>query len=190
MNTNRIIKGPTTPKPLAIFNPTGERATAKKPAVMPEANTEQRHIQLLERIAEEFVRQREQLLSALRPEVLRLSFAIAREIIGCEISLKPELIENTIAQALQNLHFATRILIRVHPEDFAYLHTHSRLPQVSPSLQMELVADESIERGGCILASDYGGFEATLAGQLQALHEALAASYLGHRASEDDSAIG
>ncbi len=186
----KIIKGSAAPTQPAIFNPAREKAPAAERQTPPVAlPTEQRHIQLLERIAEEFVREREQLLNALRPELLRLALAIAREIIGYEVSCRPEIIENTLAQALQNLHFATHVVVRLHPEDLAHLQAHSRLPQLSPSLQLELVADESIERGGCVLASDYGGFEATLEGQLQALREALAASYLGSTPTDDASSI-
>jgi flagellar assembly protein FliH len=148
--------------------------TRVTPAPTPAAGVE-RHVRLLERIAEEMVRERGRLLADIRPEVLGLVMAVAREVIGREVAVDAAIIESTLAQALQNLHFATRIVVRVHPDDAAHLQEQLAAWQ-RQTAQVEFVADPGIERGGCRLDSDRGGFDATLQTQLETLHEALIAS--------------
>lgn len=159
-----------SPPPAASRPPT--------PPALPEAEGPERHLRLLERIVGEMVRERVQLLTETRPEVLKLALCVAREIIGHEATADPTIIEHTLAQALQNLHFATKIVVRLHPDDLAHLQDHQATWR-EQTAQLEFVADPEMERGGCRLDSDRGGFDATLQTQLSTLREALAASYNG-----------
>jgi flagellar assembly protein FliH len=68
--------------------------------------------------------------------------------------------------------------VRLHPDDLAHLQEHQATWR-EQAAQLEFVADPEMERGGCRLDSDRGGFDATLQTQLSTLHEALAASYNG-----------
>ena len=138
----------------------------------------ERHLRLLQRIAEEMVRERARLLTEIRPEVLELVFRVAREIIQREVAADPAVVEHTLEQALQNLHFATKVVVRLHPDDLAHLQEHQAAWR-EHTAQLEFVPDPEVERGGCRLDSDRGGFDATLQTQLSILHEALAASYNG-----------
>lgn len=162
-----------------------EAPPAPPPAPLPraaeppaDADAPARHLRLLERIAAEMVRERARLLTEIRPEVLGLALAVAREIVGHEASANPTLIEHTLTQALQNLHFATRIIVRLHPDDLAHLQQHQASWR-DHTAQLEFAADPAVERGGCLLESDRGGFDATLQTQLTTLGEALRASYNG-----------
>jgi flagellar assembly protein FliH len=139
---------------------------------------DERHLRLLERIAEEMVRDRAQLLAELRPDLLELACSIAREIIGHEVIADRAIIEQTLAQALQNLHFATRLVVRLHPDDLAHLQ-EQQAAWSDHSARLDFVADPEIEAGGCRVNSDRGGFDATLQTQLSTLRAALAASYHG-----------
>ena len=155
-----------------------EPARTRAAPAPPDAGDPERHLRLLGRIAEEMVRERARLLAQIRPGILELALAIAREIIHHEVTADPTVIEQTLAQALQNLHFATKIVARLHPDDLAHLQEHQAAWQ-QQAAQLEFIADPSIERGGCRLDSDRGGFDATLQTQLATLREALAASYNG-----------
>lgn len=137
-----------------------------------------RHARLLDRIAAELVDERARLLAEIRPELLHLVLAIAREVIGREVAADHSILENTLAQAVQNLHFATHIVVHLNPADLEFLK--SRPAQWRPQTsQLEWAPDPAIEQGGCIIESDRGGFDATLEAQLRTLHEALAAEYNG-----------
>jgi flagellar assembly protein FliH len=134
-----------------------------------------RQARLLNRIVGEFVRERERLLDEVRPELLQISLAVAREIIGHEISVDPGVIEGTLRECLGELHFASRVVVRLHPDDLAYLR---RRPEVEEDQtgEIEFMADTSIERGGCLIESDRGGVDATIETQLRLLGQHLRAS--------------
>jgi len=168
------------PEAVRPFYEAGEASptAASLPASPAAAENPQRHVLLLERIAQEIVRERARLLAEVRPDLLNLVMAVAREILGREVRADPAIIEHTLTQALQNLHFATRIIVRLHADDLAHLQEHAAVwQQHTPAL--EFVADGDVAPGGCVLESDRGGFDATLETQLRTLHEALAAAYNG-----------
>lgn len=149
--------------------------TGRPPAASPPP-VDERHQRLLERVVEEIVRERARLMTEIRPDVLLLTLAIAREIVGHEVRTDPAIIESTLTQALQNLHFASRIVVHLHPQDLAYLEDHPG-PWQQQTAQLEFVGDPDVARGGCRLASDRGGIDATLETQLRTLHEALTIAY-------------
>lgn len=183
LKKSSLQEGPQVIGPLfrtdAIALPAPARPSGGAPERLDAASAGvERHARLLDRIAGELVDERARLLSEIRPELLQLVLAIAREVLGREVAADPSVIENTLSQALQNLHFATRIVVRLHPDDLALLESNPEQwrPQTA---QLEWLPDPAIERGGCMIESDRGGFDATLEAQLRTLHQALAAEYNG-----------
>ena len=147
---------------------------AAEPAADNTSEAVARHLRLLNGLATALVRERARLLTELRPEVLRLTVLVAREIIGREVALDPSLIERTLEEALQRLNEASHIVARLHPEDLAFLRERAAsLPEGQRGPPLELVADESVARGGCRLDSERGSIDATLETQLRLIHEAL-----------------
>lgn len=133
-----------------------------------------RQLKLLNNLATSLVAERGRLLSDLRPEIVKLALLIAREIIGYEASVDRRVVEHALQAALERLNSAARVVAHLHPEDLINLQSLSAkaLGCVDDQV-LELVADESIERGGCRLESDRGAVEATLDTQLGRLQEAL-----------------
>ncbi|MHB8995945.1 MAG: FliH/SctL family protein [Armatimonadota bacterium] len=144
------------------------------PAPVPEPAAD-RQARLLNRIVGELVRERERLLDETRPELLQISLAVAREIIGHEISIDPGVIDGTLRKCLGELHFASRVVVRLHPDDLAYLRRQPE-GEKDQTGEIELMADTSIERGGCLIESDRGGVDATIETQLRLLGQHLRAS--------------
>jgi|LSQX01.1.fsa_nt_gb flagellar assembly protein FliH len=144
------------------------------PAPVPEPAAD-RQARLLNRIVGEFVRQRERLVDEMRPELLQISLAVAREIINHETSVDPGVIDDTLRECLSELHAASRAVVRLHPDDLAHLRRHGDWAEEQAG-EIEFMADTSIERGGCLIESDRGGVDATIETQLRLLGEHLRAS--------------
>jgi flagellar assembly protein FliH len=67
-----------------------------------------------------------------------------------------------------------RLLVRVSPRDFELLSARRReLVDVAVAGEVELVADEKVKLGGCLLEGPSGTLDARLETQLQRLREAL-----------------
>ncbi|MEN6545382.1 MAG: FliH/SctL family protein [Armatimonadia bacterium] len=146
------------------------------PVPEPETETLNRHLRLINRVMAELVQEQERLLGELRPSLLRLVLALAEEVIRREVAVDRTVVERTLQEALQHLHFATRVVVRVHPDDLEHLQAQPGLLEQCP-LELAWQADTEIEPGGCRLSTDRGGVDATIGTQLRNLAQALQATH-------------
>ena len=134
-------------------------------------------------VVAETARQMQQLLQGFRAELGRLESTlseqlvslavdIARQVLRHELNTDPRALLSAAAEALRSLgEGAGRIELRVNPQDAAALKTHlEALPGLAP---WQLVEDESLQRGGCLVEADTGLADARLESRWQAVMEAL-----------------
>lgn len=89
---------------------------------------------------------------AVEDAVVALALELARRIVGVEVTRNREALAGLIRQVLAEIPIDTgtpRILL--HPDDLAALRTHA--PDLG-SGKVELVADDSMEAGGCRVLAD------------------------------------
>lgn len=89
---------------------------------------------------------------AVEDAVVTLAIEVARRVIGAEVARSHEALAGLIRQVLAEIPIDTgapRILL--HPDDLAALRTH--LPDIGNG-KVDLVADETIEAGGCRVLAD------------------------------------
>lgn len=124
---------------------------------------------------EELNQLRSRLLQGSRSDMLRLVLAIARQVIGVEVSVNREVILSTIDRALQAAVRSDAYQIRVHPDDL--LAASERKPLFLASINtlknITFEADPSITRGGCLVESELGEVDATVEHQLAELRNVL-----------------
>ncbi len=127
----------------------------------------------------------------LERELIQLILAIVRKILHQDSLLPDETIVKTLQAAFQFVVESKKGLIHVHPKDFAYLAAHPDfLPfsmQGENSAGIQLLADPSVQRGGCFLETTYGDIDATLDGQLDQIISALWPKILHATLPSDDS---
>ncbi len=109
--------------------------------------------------------------------LVTLAVRVAEKVLGAEIQTRPEVVLTRVLDALEQVAWCRRIVIRVHPEDLEILRERkedllARLPEAS----VDLVPDREITRGGCRIDSEAGEIDATLETQLAALERSLAES--------------
>lgn len=118
---------------------------------------------------------RAQTLNDLEPEVLELAVDIARRMVAEQLTLEPETISGIVRTALERVRDRERFLVYAHPQDARVLET--RLDDfrqlVSPDAVIKIIADESIQAGGCRIETELGLVDATLESRWQALLDAL-----------------
>ena len=114
-------------------------------------------------------------LEGLERQIVEVVTTAVRKIIG-ELD-REDLIVRVVRKALDQVRGRQRVVIRVSPEDepkvreaFAAMLSHG-----SSSSGYELVADQRMKRGDCMLESEMGVVDASLEVQLKAIENALAA---------------
>ena len=110
-------------------------------------------------------------------DLVQLSLAVARKIVGSEVSLGPEAVTRIIRQALGRVEHAGRITIKLNPADLELLmdikpQLLSGLPEAG---RVAFEADEGIVRGGCLIETDGGEIDARIERQFQVVEEAFRA---------------
>jgi flagellar biosynthesis/type III secretory pathway protein FliH len=114
-------------------------------------------------------------LAAAETDVLELVTAVARLILGEGVALETSALQAAFARALAEAKPLGNLHVHLHPEDAERLGPH--WPRQAPSGQaLELVADPTIRRGGCLIEGDHGTVDARLETQLQVALEALSAA--------------
>lgn len=119
--------------------------------------------------------EREQLLAALEPDLVRLAVGIARQILQSELALRPEAIVEMVAAALAKVRGDEHPKVRLHPEDHERVQQRRRvlLAALGSGGDVELVADPGLAPGGFILHTDQGTVDGRLEVQLGEVAAAL-----------------
>jgi flagellar assembly protein FliH len=106
--------------------------------------------------------------------ILELAMAISRRIVGevCEV---PGVVAAHVArQALRKLGAEARVRVRVHPEDFTALEREKGLWNARGNRTIELLEDETIDRGGVMVETEAGSIDARIPRMTGKVEEALA----------------
>jgi flagellar assembly protein FliH len=93
-------------------------------------------------------------------DMIRLSLEIARKIIHREVSVDHEIALTLAKVALSRLHSRAIARVRLHPDDAQYVNAH--LDRLESSGTVEVVADRSVGRGGCLVETEMGDLDARI----------------------------
>ena len=118
-------------------------------------------------------------LAALRADMIRqtehqmlqLALAIAKRVLRREVALDPDLTAAMARVALDRLGDTPTAKIRLHPEDYAVTVERSDVPLASE--HVSVVADAAVNRGSCLIESDFGFIEAGVEAQFEEVATAL-----------------
>jgi flagellar assembly protein FliH len=138
-------------------------------------------VALCQRLAAELRQARETTLKHAEEDLLALSLAIARKVIAAHVAIEPDTVRPVIKAALDQLVDKESIVIRVNPLDVQRL-TESGVQVtglLNKAARVEIVGDESVTRGGCILDAQSGGVDADLRTQLDEIARHLGVDQSG-----------
>jgi flagellar biosynthesis/type III secretory pathway protein FliH len=115
------------------------------------------------------------LTEAAAPAAIALAAKMAEKIVGRAVALDPETMADIAAEALGACRpGAGAVRVRVHPDDLAAVEARrDALEARAPAAALELVADETVGRSGCVIETPQGRVDARLETQLAALERAL-----------------
>lgn len=124
-------------------------------------------------IAQALAQARQQMLESLEGEVVALALAIARKVIGEEASHNEQVIAHMVQRAVRQLGQRGPYRIRLNPQDARSLSERWKAQDDLGGAEWELVPDERVSPGGCILESGTATVDARLETQLELVQKAL-----------------
>lgn len=124
----------------------------------------------------DFVSAKKEVFEYIAPDILEISVDIARKIIKKEVEQEPQIILDSIVEVMRTISKEeSRITVKVNPLQADLVKTE--LPEYISSMGVDakitVLADDTIEEGGCILNTNNGIVDASLDTQLDIIREAL-----------------
>jgi flagellar assembly protein FliH len=116
-------------------------------------------------------RARIEALNAPGAQTRELALLAAQHLVQAELAVKPERIAEIVEGLLARVRRAERAVVRVHPDDVEALTRWRNDAQLA---HVELEADDSLGRGGCVVLTPIGTLDASLETRIDALRAALA----------------
>jgi flagellar assembly protein FliH len=108
-------------------------------------------------------------------EVVKLALEIAKKIVHREVNADREIVQTLVRVALSRVADKSAVTVHVHPRDHDYL-TERRgelTGEHSGIREIALVADKSIERGGCLIETDCGEIDGRIEQQFREVERAF-----------------
>ena len=151
-------------KGLADGEKAGFKSAAKK--IEPVLKGFQEALQQLKNIRQETCQRIEQ-------EVVDLALAIARKVICREVEMDREIVVCVAREALAKIEDPIKIKIKMNPSDLQFIEAakYQIVDLVSHIDNATLVAEDSIQSGGCVIETNSGEIDARIEAQLQAVEE-------------------
>lgn len=139
-------------------------------AVMQEEVEEQKRaliasIELLEGTSKEMEKQ----IGSLERELSAIAVDIAKEVIVKEVSEKSAEVAHALAKnLLDSLKEATKVLLKLNPQDYALLVKHFEGEE-----RIKIQPDKAIAKGGVVIISDNGNLDGTILSRFQTLKKSI-----------------
>jgi flagellar assembly protein FliH len=127
--------------------------------------SEQKVEEIMKRYSEailEISKLRSFLHTQVEREVVKLAVEVAKKLVHREIHADPDVIQTLVRVALNHVAEKSAVTIHLNPADYNYLlEQRAELSQAETS-DIALLADKSIERGGCLIQTSCGDIDARI----------------------------
>jgi flagellar assembly protein FliH len=123
----------------------------------------------------QFDQQKRRLFAAAETGVIHLGYEIGQRICKSLGPLAPEAARANLRAALELTRHEHDVRLHVNPQDIEGLHEYAQaiIARIDGLDHVELIPDESIRRGGCILRGRTATVDASIDVQLQRVAEAI-----------------
>lgn len=107
------------------------------------------------------------------PALASLAAEAAGRLMQEQLSLEPQRALTIVQQVLDQALASTDLRLHLHPDDRETVRSYLDSSDAMVPAELQIIADPSVERGGCRLETRHGEVDATLSGRLTRLAHAL-----------------
>lgn len=126
----------------------------------------------------EFDHNKRRLLARAESGLIELAMSIARRVCKVSIGESSEAVRANARHLLERVGPAADPILNLHPADYEALRGQTRelLRNIEGLTHVEIVADETLSRGDCVLRTREGSLDASLDAQLDRIAEQICAT--------------
>ncbi len=121
------------------------------------------------------IEKRNEIFVETEQQVIDLVLLIAKKVIKVISENQKNVVINNVIQALRKLKSRGEVIIRVNTEDVELTSQHKKdfVEMVEGVKSIKILEDSNVDRGGCIIETDFGSIDARISSQLHEIQEAI-----------------
>lgn len=127
------------------------------------------------KILEAVLNRREQILNETEEQIIQLVLLMTRKVVKVMSENQKSVVMANVLSALKKVKARGDVTIRVNLEDVKLTTEHIKdfIEQVESVSGITVVEDSSVEKGGCIVETDFGAIDARISSQLSELESKM-----------------
>lgn len=132
-------------------------------------------IRKLNIVLSSLAREQTNLIFQARRQIAEIVVIMARKIVNLMVESQPRVVYDNIMSVLKNLKGRAEIIIRVNSEDVAQVTKHKRefLQAVEGIEKIKIAEDNTIDKGGCIIETEYGEIDSRITVQMEKVEKLI-----------------
>lgn len=134
-----------------------------------------RLIERVHKIVESVMNRREEILRDTEQQIVDLVILMTRKIVKIISENQKGVVLSNVLSALKKVKTRCSVIIRVNIEDLKLTseHTGEFIKRVEAVQGITVIEDSSVDKGGCIVETDFGAIDARIASQLGELENKI-----------------
>ena len=121
------------------------------------------------------VKRRNEIIEESESQIVDIIITIARKIVKSITEVQRRVVYDNVCEALKMLKARTEVTIRVNMEDLEMVTKHKQIfiDMVEGIEHLKILEDNSVDRGGCYIDTDFGSINAKISTQLSNIEEQI-----------------
>jgi len=134
-----------------------------------------RVIERLHIILSKAVERRHQIIEESEAQIVELVISMAKKVVKAISESQKNVVLNNVVQALAKLRSKSDIVVRVNLDDLSATTEHAKeiMERIERVNNVTVAEDSTVDRGGCIIETDFGEIDARISSQLREIEERI-----------------
>ena len=135
----------------------------------------ERLVDQLHSIIDKTIEKRNDIIDESETQVINLVIMIVRKVVKVISENQKNVVVNNVIQALRKLKSRGEVLIKVNLSDVELTSEHIKdfMRMVENIRSVTVVEDSTVDKGGCIIETDFGEIDARISSQLHEIEEKI-----------------
>lgn len=135
----------------------------------------ERLVQRIHTIISKTIEKRNEIIDESETQLINMVLLIAKKVIKVISENQKNVVINNVMQALLKLKGSGDIIIKVNPDDLELATSHKETFQkrLEQGRNISILEDTTVDRGGCVIETDFGQINARISSQLHEIEEKI-----------------